>query len=177
MAPGLPSLTALLSLLAVAGLQNRDRISELLGQAAGVPANDNGDEPARSPSAAPEQPDDLLDSLNQGSAGGLGGLLAGTSVGEALSGALSSLLEHFDRNGQGRTARSWVGSGENEPIGEGQLEQALGDDLVFELTRRTGLPKDELLARLSHQLPKAVDELTPAGALPGENLEDRQEPS
>ena len=34
------------------------------------------------------------------------------------------------------------------------------------LTARTGLSREELLAGLSEQLPKAVDHLTPEGRLP-----------
>jgi uncharacterized protein YidB (DUF937 family) len=177
MTPGLPSLTALLSLLAVSGVQNRDRLARLLGQAIHPPANDNEAAPDLSNSNEPDEMDDLLDSLNQGSAGGLGGLLGGTSVGDALSGALGSLMEHFEQNGLGKTARSWVSSGANEPIGEGQLEQALGQDLLEELTRSTGLTKEDILARLSSDLPKAVDELTPAGTLPVLDNSSPQEPS
>lgn len=41
--------------------------------------------------------------------------------------------------------------------------------MIEDLTQRTGLSKQELLARLSRELPKAVDELTPNGKLPSED--------
>jgi uncharacterized protein YidB (DUF937 family) len=49
-----------------------------------------------------------------------------------------------------------------------QLEQAIGPDILDTLSRQTGLPQDELLARLSRELPKAVDQYTPHGRLPTE---------
>jgi len=36
------------------------------------------------------------------------------------------------------------------------------------LSRQTGLSKEELLARLSRELPSAVDKYTPQGRLPSE---------
>jgi uncharacterized protein YidB (DUF937 family) len=175
MAPGFPSLTALLSLLVVAGLQNRDRLTELFTQTLTPPANDNAASSAVNLGQAHDETDELLDSVSQGTAGGLGGLFGGTAVGGALSGALGSLMEHFEQNGLGKTARSWVSSGANEPVGESELERALGEELMNELTERTGLPRQELLARLAQDLPRAVDELTPAGTLPGQEISSRQD--
>lgn len=86
-----------------------------------------------------------------------------------MSGGLGGLLDRFQQNGHGKAASSWLSTGANEPIEETQLEQALGPDVVDDLIQRTGLSKHELLARLSRELPKAVDELTPNGKLPTED--------
>ena len=61
---------------------------------------------------------------------------------------------------------SWVSTGPNEPIEKGQLEQALGPELLGRLTRQTGLSRDELLRRLSRILLEAVNQLTPEGHIP-----------
>ena len=90
MARGLPSMTALLGLLAIAGYQNRDKIAEML-KGAGSPA---GGRP--------------------GGDAGLGGLLgglAGTSAGGLLGGGLGSLLDSFRQAGQGDTAEFLGGQG------------------------------------------------------------------
>jgi uncharacterized protein YidB (DUF937 family) len=174
MSRGLPSMTALLGLLAVAGFQNRDKLGELFGQVTrSGSGNNNG---AGNPlggllggGSSAGGLGGLLGSLGGGNAGGLGGLLGGASVGGALSGGLGGLLDRFQENGHGKTATSWISTGTNEPIEESQLEQALGADVVEDLTQRTGLSKQELLARLSRELPKAVDELTPNGKLPSED--------
>jgi uncharacterized protein YidB (DUF937 family) len=145
---------ALLGLLAVSGYQNRDKIVEMLGGRKPEP----GGEPAQS--------------HRQGDQGGvlgnLGGLLGGASAGSVLSGGLSDLIERFKQNGQGQ-ADSWVGRGPNQPLGPNQLEQAIGPEVLNTLSQQTGLSRDELLSRLTRDLPAAVDKFTPEGRLPTED--------
>jgi uncharacterized protein YidB (DUF937 family) len=47
-----------------------------------------------------------------------------------------------------------------------QLERAIGPDVLAALSEQTGLSQEELLARLSRELPDAVDKYTPQGRLP-----------
>jgi uncharacterized protein YidB (DUF937 family) len=155
-------LTALLAVLAVAGYQNRDKIAEVLrGIGQSVQNKQTGDAGASSGTGGLG---DLFGNLTHG--GGLGDLFGGSSSGGILSGGLGSLLEQFQRNGQGDKAESWIKTGENEPINDQELSQALGDDTLNELAAKTGLSKQEILSRLSRDLPKAVDELTPNGTVP-----------
>jgi len=144
-------MVALLGLLAVAGYQNRDKIAEVLGglkQAPGGPGQPN-------PSGS-----------EGGVLGKLGGLLSGASAGTVLSGGLGELVDRFKQNGQGQAADSWVGRGPNQPIGPAQLEQAIGPDVLTTLSQHTGLSREELLSRLTRELPPAVDKFTPDGRLP-----------
>src|SRR5690349_19728920 len=127
MTRGMPSMVALLGLLAVAGYQNRDKIAE-----------------------------------------DLGGLLGGANAGSVLSGGLGQLIDRFKQNGHGQAADSWVGTGPNQPIAPDQLEQAIGPDVLNTLTQQTGLSRQELLSRLTRELPTAVDKFTPEGRLPTE---------
>ena len=150
MARGMPSMTALLALLAVAGYQNRDKIAEWLG---GTGQGKPG---------APGQ-------------GGIGGLvtqlrnsLGGANAGGVLSGGLGELVDRFKQSGQAETAESWVKTGPNRPCTPAQLEQALGPQVLDTLSQQTGLSRDELLARLCRELPDAVDKYTPQGRLPTE---------
>ena len=121
MSRGMPSMTALLGLLAIAGYQNRDKLAELLGGA------------------------------------GAGGL---------LSGGIGELLEKFKQNGEGDTAQSWVNDGPNKDVSPPQLKRAIGPDVLAALEQQTGLSQEELLARLSRELPTAIDKYTPGGRLP-----------
>ncbi|MBL0402783.1 DUF937 domain-containing protein [Microvirga aerilata] len=152
MSRGFPSMTALLGLLAIAGYQNRDKLAEMLG----------GQSPDRSgaPGGIGQQP------------GGPGGLLGnlgnlgGAGVGGLLSGGLGELVDRFRQNGHGEVADSWVGTGPNKEVAPQHLEQAIGPDVLDSLTQQTGLSREDILARLSKDLPHAVDQYTPDGRLP-----------
>ena len=146
MSRGFPSMTALLGLLAVAGYQNRDKLGELFGSARG-PAN-----------------------AAQGGLGGilgqLGGSLGSGGIGGLLVSGLSELVERFKQNGQGDVMDSWVNTGPNKNIAPSQVEQAIGPEVLETLSKQTGFSREELLARLSRELPNAVDKYTPDGRLP-----------
>ena len=152
MARGMPSMTALLGLLAVAGYQNRHKIAEVLG---GLKQEPGG-------ASIPNNP-------QGGVLGKLGGMLGGASAGGVLSGGLRDLVERFKQNGQGQAADSWVKTGPNQPLGPDQLEQAIGPDVLNTLSQETGFSREELLARLTRELPAAVDKFTPEGRLPTED--------
>ena len=152
MARGYPSMTALLALLAVVGYQNRDKIKEVLG-GLGKPGDPNQKE--------------------QGGLGGLlgqlGSSLGGASAGGVLSGGLGELIDRFREKGLGDTADSWVRTGANKELQPAQLEQAIGPEILDTLSQQTGLSRDELLARLTRELPQAVDKFTPEGRVPTES--------
>jgi uncharacterized protein YidB (DUF937 family) len=150
MSRGMPSMTALLGLLAVAGYQNRDKLAELLKGA------------GNSTQAGATTQQGPLGGL----LGNLGGVLAGGGVGGLLNGGLGELLDRFKQNGQGDAAESWINKGPNKELPPPQLKQAIGPDVLAALEQQTGLSQEELLARLSRELPSAVDRYTPDGRLP-----------
>ena len=157
---GMPSMLALLGLLAVAGYQNRDKIGAALnnlqsgngGGLGGLAGN--------------------LGNVLGGSAessSGLGGLLAGLGSGGGLSGGLGDLLNGFRNAGHGEVADSWVKPGvPTQGLTPDQVASAVGEENLTELAERTGLSRDELLKRLSTVIPGAVDSLTPNGEMPNE---------
>jgi uncharacterized protein YidB (DUF937 family) len=150
MAKGFPSMTALLGLIAVAGYQNREKLAEMLGS-----------QSSKAPTGQGEQHGGLSSIL-----GSLTGGIGGAGAGGFLSGGLRELVEHFQNRGQGHVADSWVGTGPNQEVAPQDLEQALGPDVIADLVQRTGLSRDELISRLSKQLPSAVDKYTPDGRIP-----------
>jgi uncharacterized protein YidB (DUF937 family) len=124
-------------------------------------------------------PDDLLrggpGGQGSGGLGGLGGLGAGGlgagglgagGAGGLLTSGLGELLEQFHGAGKGDAARSWVGTGQNEPLSSHDLSQVLTSEQIDFLTELTGLSREQLLAGLSEHLPSLVDGLTPNGRLP-----------
>lgn len=158
MSEGYPSMTALLGLLAVAGFQNRDKIAGWLGsgQGAAQPAG-AGTAPPQPGSATP---------MPSGLSGVLGGLTGRHDVGSFLGNGLNELVDRFQQSGHGPVANSWIGTGPNQPIGPQQMEQAIGADTLATLTQQTGLSREDLLARLSRELPQAIDHYTADGRLP-----------
>lgn len=159
MAKGMPSIVALLGLLAVAGYQNRDKLGQLLNNA-GNPAND------------PNNPN--RDQIGRGGIlNGLGDAFTGGNAGGALTGGLGDLVERFRQSGRGDKADSWIGTGENAPVDNADLEATLGEDILAELTEKTGLSRAELLDRLSKTLPDAVNQMTPTGHLPTGSVPNR----
>src|SRR3954452_11857242 len=149
-----PSMTALLSLVAVAGYQNRDKLAEMFSGAF-----------SKSPGASAQVGAGASAEGQQSSLSGLLGSLGAGGVGGMLSGGLNDLVESFKQNGQGEVADSWIGKGPNQAVAPHQLEQAIGPDVLGTLSAKTGLSRDEFLSRLSCNLPDAVDKYTPEGRL------------
>ena len=94
MSRGLPSMTALLGLLAVAGYQHRDKIAEMLGGIGqGTPA---GTGQGTSGGAGESGIGGLLGQLSRS--------LGGASAGGLLNSGLGELLNSFKQSGHGETA-------------------------------------------------------------------------
>ena len=83
-----------------------------------------------------------------------------------LLGGLGGLLEKLQQSSHGEVTKSWIGSGQNQPISPGSLGSALGPSIIKALAEKTGLSEQELTAQLSELLPGFVDKLTPQGRLP-----------
>ena len=143
MAKRMPSLVALLGLVAVAGYQNRDKISEFVKGLANDPNSTAGG---------------MIDMAKKA--------IGNSPTATSITGGLGELVDHFTKNGEGKTAESWIGKGPNAPITDSQMEKTLGSDLIDSLVKQTGLSREELLSRLSKTLPEAVDKLTPDGQVP-----------
>ena len=151
MAKGMPSMLALLGLVAVAGYQNRDKISDALK---GLQSSD-------------------ADGRNGGLGGilgGLGDMLGGNGAGTSsggLAGGLGELMNTFKTAGQSETADSWVTPGvPTKGLTAQEVEQAIGSENLDELSSRTGLSRQDLLERLATAIPETVDRLTPEGRMP-----------
>jgi uncharacterized protein YidB (DUF937 family) len=110
------------------------------------------------------------------SGGGLGDIL-GQVLGSAAGGGggglggLGALLEQFQRAGFGDAARSWVSSGDNQPMPPGALEQVFGPGGLAEIARRAGLSEADTSRGLAQLMPEVINHVTPQGAVPqGDDL-------
>lgn len=160
MAKGSPSMIALLGLLAVAGYQNRDKLSGLLHGANGTadprPTRDDTSAGSAADARGPAS-GGLMDDLRRMVSGAGGG---------GVVGGLSEILGRFTNPVQSAKAQSWVATGPNSALVPGDLEEVLDDDTLADLSQKTGLSRADLLSRLSTVLPEAVDQFTPDGKMP-----------
>jgi uncharacterized protein YidB (DUF937 family) len=105
--------------------------------------------PSDSPSTAPASPASNTEASPGDILGGLGGL-----------------FKQFQQNGFGDAVDSWINTGPNKSVAPDQISNALGPEVIENLSQRTGLSKDQITQMLSQVLPSMVDQLTPQGRLP-----------
>jgi uncharacterized protein YidB (DUF937 family) len=149
-----PIALAVLGAMAYRTLKGKGRLAEVLGTRQANPATPGA--PASTPTTS--------------APGGLAGAL--TSGG--LAAGIKDLLDRFRQTGHEEKAQSWVSTGANRPIEARELEEVLGAERIQWLMEQTGLPKDQLLAGLSTELPGTIDKLTPNGQVPTDSELDRQ---
>jgi uncharacterized protein YidB (DUF937 family) len=113
-------------------------------------------QPAQAPAAAPPPPPPPPPQGGSGSFLDGGGLLGG----------LSGLVNKLQNAGAAPQVNSWVGNGPNQPIDPSHLGQALGPDVLGQLSARTGLSQQQIMDGLANVLPQLVHNLTPNGRLP-----------
>ena len=162
---GNPSLLALLGMAAMAGLQKRGRTNGMWDDS----GPDQGH--ASGPRGGGQFTGGGFGGVFPGLAGGgfvldLNDLLGNRPAGVVASGGLGDLLDQFQSAGYGQAAHSWVSDEPNQPVGPGEVEQVISEDLLRELERRTGLPRAEIVERLATGLPETVNQLTPQGRVP-----------
>lgn len=143
-----PSILALLGLVAVAGYQNRNKISEMLDDAK---------------HSQPGGPSAGQSSLFSSIAG-----IFGSGGGGSLSSGLGDLVRQFTSAGHGNAAQSWVATGQNMQLQEHDLAQVIGNDTLDDLVTKTGLSRADLIHRLTAAVPEVINQLTPEGRLPTE---------
>jgi uncharacterized protein YidB (DUF937 family) len=149
-----------------------DMLRGLTGAAPDAASAPPGGSPQRWDPAAPMRPGQPMGAPPmarppgmRGPFGGNMGAFAGGMAGGLIGSGLNELLHRFQHNGYGDVANSWIGTGPNRAIGPDELQGALGSDTVNSLAQQAGLSDIDVLSGLSRDLPDAVDELTPTGAI------------
>jgi uncharacterized protein YidB (DUF937 family) len=95
-----------------------------------------------------------------GGANPLLGVLAGLL---AQSGGLPGLLSKFTQAGHDQQVKSWVSTGENQPIAPDQVRNVIGNDQVSAIASQLGVDPAQASQLLAKFLPNVVDKLTPHG--------------
>ena len=99
----------------------------------------------------------------------------GSAVASSLAGGgggmpgLGGLLQQLTRNGFGREADSWVGTGANEPLPPQAWSKVLAPEQLSAIASQAGISEDEAQHGLSQLVPEVVDRLTPQGQVPPED--------
>lgn len=123
----------------------------------------------------------LFDSV----AGGLGQMLGGQAQGAGADnpmlqavmgllanngslGGLGGMVEKFQQGGLGDVVQSWIGTGANQAVSAGQLQQVLGSGVIGDIAAKLGIQPEQAASELSQMLPAVVDKLTPDGQLPAQ---------
>ena len=108
--------------------------------------------------------DDLKSAISRGDTGQLQ-----TRFRELVGGLdLDSLKQRFEEAGLGEKVRSWIGTGENEPVSADEVKQAMGEEQLRQVAERQGTDVDTAAQQVADTLPDAVDRLTPEGRVPSE---------
>jgi uncharacterized protein YidB (DUF937 family) len=125
-----------IAMLGVLAYQNRDKIGDMI---------------RRARERDPNNPQGgIVDKLSKG--------VSGTALGD--------ILERFRNVGAASKVDSWVSTGPNQPIEPREVEMAIDDDTLTSLSMQTGLSREELIARITRDLPEAVNQMTPNGEMP-----------
>jgi uncharacterized protein YidB (DUF937 family) len=111
----------------------------------------------------------LLDNLG----GMLGDIMSGKQVDllglaqQALAGqgGLNGILGQLQSAGLGDQVSSWIGTGSNLPISAEQIQSALNNEQLTTLAASFGIDVSQVSNMLAQQLPQAVDQASPNGAL------------
>src|SRR5687768_9447745 len=98
---------------------------------------------------------------------------AGTLLSALLSlitdgarGGFAGFLNRFRDAGLGDTAQSWVNSGANTPLSYEQLESALGEETLKNISNRVGIEYEKTVSAAAYMIPHIIDQLSSEGVVP-----------
>lgn len=86
-------------------------------------------------------------------------------------GGVQGLIEKFQQGGLEQIVKSWIGTGENQPISVSQILEVFGKDNIDNAAQEVGVEQQEAPNLVSEYLPKIVDTLSPNGELDLKNLD------
>lgn len=110
--------------------------------------------------------DSLLGGQNQGGderGGGANPLLGALTGLLAQSGGIQGLLNRFTQAGHDDKVKSWISTGDNEPISPDQVQNVIGPDQISAIAAKLGVDPAQASQLLARFLPNIVDKLTPNG--------------
>jgi len=93
--------------------------------------------------------------------------LLGQLGGKAGGGAnMAGLMQNLGSNGLGEQVRSWVSTGDNQPITPDQITKAIGPEQLHRAAESAGMSDKQAADSLAKVLPQMVDQASPSGQPP-----------
>jgi uncharacterized protein YidB (DUF937 family) len=89
-------------------------------------------------------------------------------------GGLHKLMSGFSSAGLDDKAKSWVSSGDNQPLSAEEVKQVVDPSHIAQVAQKAGVSHDEAAGLIAQALPAVVDHLTPDGQMPDAATVDQQ---
>ncbi len=77
--------------------------------------------------------------------------------------SMAGLLDNMQGAGLGDQVKSWVGTGENQPVSPQQLAAVIGPEQLHKAAQAAGMTDQAAADSLAKVLPQVVDTATPGG--------------
>lgn len=119
--------------------------------------------------------DDLVGSLGNNNGSGQGNQLQQLMAiwnWVQEQGGVEVLLQKFQQGGLGQVLNTWIGSGNNQPVNSGEIQNALGQDQLQSLADKLGTDVNGASGTLAALLPQVIDKLSPQGHIDTSHTQD-----
>ncbi|WP_345828381.1 YidB family protein [Pantoea sp. BRR-3P] len=119
--------------------------------------------------------DDLVGSLGNNNGSGQGNQLQQLMAiwnWVQEQGGVEVLLQKFQQGGLGQVLNTWIGSGNNQPVNSGEIQNALGQDQLQSLADKLGTDVNGASGTLAALLPQVIDKLSPQGHVDTSSTQD-----
>lgn len=78
-------------------------------------------------------------------------------------GGMEGIFNQLQKGGLGELLESWIGTGNNQPMGSEQVTEVFGEETISDVARQAGVDSSQAQDILSQVLPNLIDMLTPNG--------------
>ncbi|WP_058969137.1 YidB family protein [Type-D symbiont of Plautia stali] len=121
--------------------------------------------------------DELVGSLGNSNGNGQGnqlGQLAAIWTWVQEQGGVEVLLQKFQQGGLGEVLSSWIGTGGNQPVGGGEIQNTFGQNELQSLADKLGTDVNGASGTLAALLPQLIDKMSPQGQLDEQSVNNSQ---
>ncbi len=121
--------------------------------------------------------DELVGSLGNSNGNGQGnqlGQLEAIWTWVQEQGGVEVLLQKFQQGGLGEVLSSWIGTGGNQPVGGGEIQNAFGQNELQSLADKLGTDVNGASGTLAALLPQLIDKMSPQGRLDEQSVNNSQ---